>query len=352
LLKAKTKIVTLAIMAALAVPLLSFTPGVCLAQDTVKADPVPAAKTPPPAGNPPVANGTDSGMPDVFTPIQPAVKDAIGTAATIAAQYLPAGISAPEIAFPKAAKITVDIKGRSLREALKKLFASASGSFEIDKDVPDNLDISLKATNVHLQRVVDVLTDALNIGFTMEYKPVLSSDEKKAASKLSIVYHFVKTPMKRYSAQDTFGTSNSYLYFNDALAKAEKAVRIAEDSHVLAPATVTVPALPAADTLQLKQELLKAQDDAKMQIAEAFAAVKAQKPLVYDIVTSEERSTFTCPSCKEQITVMRKHTTPKCPTCGKEFQKEWKFCPNDGAKRPADPTDWKFCPHCGKAVSH
>ena len=64
----------------------------------------------------------------------------------------------------------------------------------------------------------------------------------------------------------------------------------------------------------------------------------------------EERSTFTCPHCKGQSTVLRQRVQPDCPKCAVTFQPTWQFCPRDGTKRPATGNEWKFCPHCGKRV--
>lgn len=89
----------------------------------------------------------------------------------------------------------------------------------------------------------------------------------------------------------------------------------------------------------------------------------ARLPLIYDIATrdggnffslrttTERRATFTCPHCKNQITMIRRGSQPKCPTCQRLFQPDWKFCPFDGAKRPPSPSDWHFCPICGKPIS-
>jgi hypothetical protein len=64
----------------------------------------------------------------------------------------------------------------------------------------------------------------------------------------------------------------------------------------------------------------------------------------------EERATFTCPQCKQQATVVRTASQPKCPKCSRLFEAGWQFCPVDGARRPAAPTAWKFCPHCGQPI--
>ncbi len=313
---------------------------------------------------------------DTVATVAPAVNAAIDAAATIPAQYIPA--NAPPASFtwplPTSPRVNADIKGKSLRDALKKLFAGTGQRFEIDKDVPDSLTISLKATNVRLNSVVTVITEALGIGAHLSADPGMAlPGTTKPIAQTGSVYHFTKKlGIPPYWGAQSDSLPYSYLYYNDSLMQAkqylERALdkqRMLKDSLVAkdAAAPVATPtrpseddgaliSLPAGVSRDVQIATKRAHDDANLQVTKALESVLTQKPLVYDITTTEARSTFTCPSCKEQITVLRKHTAPKCPTCGKDFQKEWKFCPNDGAKRPAEAGDWKFCPHCGKAVSH
>jgi hypothetical protein len=74
-------------------------------------------------------------------------------------------------------------------------------------------------------------------------------------------------------------------------------------------------------------------------------------PLIYRFGTTERRSTFTCPHCKGQATVLRASRQPRCAKCDRVFQSSWQFCPQDGTKRPAAAGAWKFCPICGKPVA-
>jgi RNA polymerase subunit RPABC4/transcription elongation factor Spt4 len=78
--------------------------------------------------------------------------------------------------------------------------------------------------------------------------------------------------------------------------------------------------------------------------------LRDSSPLIYRYGVTEQRSTFTCPHCKGQATVLRQNQQPRCPECQRVFQSDWQFCPHDGAKSPAVSSDWKFCPICGKAV--
>ncbi len=73
--------------------------------------------------------------------------------------------------------------------------------------------------------------------------------------------------------------------------------------------------------------------------------------VVYSYSQNENRSTFTCPHCKRQATVIRKAEAAHCPKCERVMQSDWQFCPNDGTKRPASETAWKFCPFCSRAVT-
>lgn len=65
---------------------------------------------------------------------------------------------------------------------------------------------------------------------------------------------------------------------------------------------------------------------------------------------NEQRLTFTCPHCKGKSTMIRENQQPKCPKCARLFEKEWKFCPVDGTKRPSSPGQWRYCPSCGREV--
>ncbi len=62
----------------------------------------------------------------------------------------------------------------------------------------------------------------------------------------------------------------------------------------------------------------------------------------------EERSTFTCPHCKRTITVLGQKD--QCVQCSRGFQRDWAFCPFDGATRATPLSDWKVCPFCTKGV--
>jgi len=83
----------------------------------------------------------------------------------------------------------------------------------------------------------------------------------------------------------------------------------------------------------------------------AYSLGNLSNTFVSTVEVKEVRSTFTCPHCKQQVTVIHKHESPKCEKCGRVFHDDWQFCPFDGAKRPAGAdSDWQFCPLCGKSI--
>ena len=55
-------------------------------------------------------------------------------------------------------------------------------------------------------------------------------------------------------------------------------------------------------------------------------------------VVSGQRSTFTCPHCKGQVTILRQKKPAQCSKCGRSFEGDWQYCPFDGTKRPASET--------------
>lgn len=71
---------------------------------------------------------------------------------------------------------------------------------------------------------------------------------------------------------------------------------------------------------------------------------------LFTVRETEERSTFTCPTCRFQATILAKRHPVKCAACGREMQDDWKVCPFDGARRPAGQTEWRVCPHCGTPI--
>lgn len=76
-----------------------------------------------------------------------------------------------------------------------------------------------------------------------------------------------------------------------------------------------------------------------------------RQPLTFGMApTTLSRYAFNCPHCKGRVSIVRRSNEPDCTRCGQQFQRDWKFCPSDGAKRPAARPDVSYCPLCGKRV--
>ena len=200
--------------------------------------------------------------------------------------------------------VTVKLQNATVKEAFNDFVRHAGpkgtdAQVQIDEDVPKDARVTLEATNVRLGTVLDLICQAGGVNWRAEMK-----DEK------SVVYHVGKTVQPRGAVTFT-------------LADTMK--------------------LPNGTTFQpLSPDKLK-----ELRITPDGTAFLNG----YSSAFGERRSTFTCPHCKGQATVIRKVTAPECPKCGRAFRADWQFCPFDGAKRPATAaSDWKYCPICGKRV--
>lgn len=217
----------------------------------------------------------------------------------------------------------IDIRNEDVRHALKSVFEAAQRDYEvIDKDLPD-VRISLKADNIKLSTALEVITQSAGLSWKI--------DKQKDKS----VYHIGKNV-----------SSSSYVTLS--LADANQNV-------VLDPTTNKIRAT-YPNNLQLDPSASKIYENVlrnsptvtSPNVSSVLWDTAAANLFTYN--TTEERSTFTCPHCKGQATVIRHRQVPKCPKCGRDFQNEWQFCPFDGSKKPTTTSAWHFCPICGKEV--
>lgn len=187
-------------------------------------------------------------------------------------------------------------------EALRELFEQAKENYVLEGDAKSPR-ISVAAQNVRFRTALDLITQAAGLKYVLEVK-----DGKK-------VYRLGKNvkPSNAPWYQLPGNLTNSSAY----LLKPDQATRL-----------FTAPNSLGAD----------------LNVSRNFA------PLLYNSVSVEDRSTFNCPHCKSQTTVIRKKQQPKCTKCQRAFQSDWQFCPVDGTKRPASAGPWKYCPVCGKEV--
>ena len=204
------------------------------------------------------------------------------------------------------ALVRLDLRDVTIREAARQLAEQTKREIVVDADVLESARVSLNAANLQLGTALDVLSQAAGVRWGREIR----SGEKGA-----VVYRIGKNaPSLNVSGANTFRLRNNGQEITGLTIRSGT--------------TFQVP--PAAAAAQLRA---------------------LENGLVYSYGSREERSTFTCPHCKRQATVIRKVETPKCPKCERAFQPSWQFCPYDGARRPATETTWKACPFCGKQVS-
>lgn len=187
-------------------------------------------------------------------------------------------------------RVDVDLKDVPVRDALKRVLDQSRQKYIIQDDVPNEQKVRLDAKSVQLNTVLDVITQTAGVGWRQELQEKKDEDKNKTGKR---EYETVIRVGKNIKSNNVFSMHN----------------------------------------------ILRVTPDA------------ASRSYIYPFWTSEQRSTFTCPHCKGQATVLRRNQQPRCTTCQRPFQAGWDFCPNDGAKRPATPGAWKFCPICGKEVS-
>jgi hypothetical protein len=187
-------------------------------------------------------------------------------------------------------QVSVGEKDAKFKDVLKKLLDQVQVDYTFEHDTPDDARITVELRNVPIVTALDAVTASVGLNWYGE-----SHDGK-------IVVHIRK--------KLDMGTSRGY------------------KSMLTIPNTTTP--FNADTYLRMLPSLGSAQ--------------------AYTVRSRETRSTFTCPNCHNQVTIIRKNVAPKCTTCGRPFEPDWKVCPFDGTKRPEAKDDWKFCPICGKPI--
>lgn len=202
-------------------------------------------------------------------------------------------------------RVSPDLRNVSVREAARRLAEQSKREIIVDPDVTESARVSLSAQNVQLTTVLDLISQSAGVRWGREVKPT--------------------TALKP-------GKTNSTIY------------RIGKINSLIAPAL----RLTAPGNTYLNRLIVRPNQSRSTTVAPAY---EGGAGLLYSLSQRETRSTFTCPHCKRQATVIRKTEAPKCPQCERVFQPTWQFCPQDGTRRPAGESAWKNCPFCGKTVS-
>lgn len=191
-----------------------------------------------------------------------------------------------------AIRVDLDLDNVPVRDAVKRICDAGKRDCVVDADVPEEVRITLRARGVRLGTALDLVSEAAGARWVNERR---DGKERIRVGRTVPDLH--------------------------AMSFSGGAGAISVSGSDLLTAPVVTPIGP----------------------------VRFQgSPLLYSM--REERSTFNCPHCKGQTTVVRRRQQPKCTKCDRTFQTDWQFCPADGAKRPPDPGAWQFCPMCGKRV--
>jgi hypothetical protein len=178
-------------------------------------------------------------------------------------------------------EIRLDINNVPVREALKHIFEQAKQEHIVDDDVPQDVRVTVRASNVKLSTALDLVTQAAGVQWTTERRDsrtVVRIGKSALRSAIRRLVPDVNTFLREIPGV-RFDSGGSPLFFG-----------------------------------------------------------------------RDQRSAFTCPHCKERVTIVGQKQQPKCPKCSRVFQDDWQFCPVDGSKRPPTPGAVRFCPLCGKEV--
>ncbi len=258
-------------------------------------------------------------------------------------------------------RVNLNLRNAPLKEAVKQLTEQTKLEFVLEKDVPDDARVTLVAKNIRLSTALDMLADATDMKWGR--KAVKKADSKESG----IAYHIGKNVTSSYSQwpnasflrdlnsspdnklfQRKETDKNFNLYYQELLQKDGS------------PTYKVVPKLEWSPNIILKNQYntvqpltqtLKGSTILQTSPSNLSTTYSLGNTLLNTVGVNEVRSTFTCPHCKQQVTVLHKHESPKCEKCGRAFHDDWQFCPFDGAKRPAvADTDWQFCPICGKSL--
>ena len=285
------------------------------------------------------------------------------------------------IMLPEQLKVRVNLNlmNAPLKEAVKQLTDQTKQVFVLEKDVPANARVTVVAKNISLDTALNTITESASlhwnrqstilplhtykkppgradtvdvptgkdVGLVIHIGKNLSPDLLRWSNVFPVDPFFQNNNLYRWNAQD----KNFQLNYRELLNKDgsnfkqddtfqfKKVPSIQGDSEKLHWTA------PHIESLNGQPPLLSNKP------SDLSATYTLGNTLLGTTSVSEVRSTFTCPHCKQQVTVIHKHESPKCEKCGRTFRDDWQFCPFDGAKRTATAgTDWQFCPICGKSV--
>jgi hypothetical protein len=262
-------------------------------------------------------------------------------------------------------RVNLNLRNAPLKEAVKQLSEQTKQEFVLENDVPADARVTVVAKNIRLSTALNLLTEATDLKWGSR------STKRSDGKSPDVVYHIGKTvpgPFEYSNATLRYFTSpkdnqffqwngtdkNLKLYYKydtpfqkPGTAPKNNFFPFEGTPLILKPGTSYNLTQPLKDTLKGGTILPNGQYN----LLGSGKYTTLGNSLVATNSLTEVRSTFTCPHCKQQVTVIHKHESPKCEKCGRVFHDDWQFCPFDGAKRPASTdSDWQFCPICGKSI--
>jgi hypothetical protein len=285
------------------------------------------------------------------------------------AQYIPN--SAFVVPAISQARVNLNLRNAPLKEAIKQLTDQTKQQFVLENDVPADARITAVAKNIRLSTALDLITDVTGLNWgpqMLNERPQTSKEPTSKAGGLAI--HIGKNVSRGFFKVMQNGGSlnrwNAALPDNTDFYKSTPLELIPQklnDPLILNGSRSIIQGKPLDYGAGNSKTGLKFLPGTRLNFSVApngsapdnatnlSTAYTLANTLIQTNKVAEVRSTFTCPHCKQQVTVIHQHQSPKCDQCGRVFRDDWQFCPFDGAKRPATAgIDWQFCPICGKSV--
>ena len=220
-------------------------------------------------------------------------------------------------------RVDLELKNATVAEALKQLFQRVKLDFVLEDDVPADVRLSLTVKDVRFATALRLITEAGKVGWRWEWQGQVQKDRKLVCR----IGKSIKT------------MTHSNLLLETVPRLLADRIRFLD---------VSLQPLLDLPTIRLRA--------AQRPTMAAGRALQQRPPLLVPRPSDPfsgrgQFHTFRCRHCKNQVTLRVTVAQPKCAKCRRGFQPDWKFCPYDGASRPATAPPLRFCPVCGKRAA-
>ncbi|MBC8101172.1 MAG: hypothetical protein H7Z41_01110, partial [Cytophagales bacterium] len=200
----------------------------------------------------------------------------------------------------------VDLKDVPLREALKRVLEDSKIPYLLDDDVPNEPKVTIKLANAPLTTILDALTLSSNIGWRTELKRRKTAPEgEKGKSR----------------------DSGSGIPFADN-GGFETQIHVGKQVSVL------------PSSFRMRTLNIDGPPGGSVQIP--VPPVGPQSPQMRVFRWQSQKRTFTCPHCRNSISILQQPEDIHCLKCQRVFEEDWQVCPYDGAKRPERKDAWRY----------